>query len=399
MFLNAVLGRNRGLVEAAAELHRSGEILPNTYVLDLDTVEENARLLAADARKRGIELYFVCKQFGRNPLLIEAISRHIRKANAIDFDEARIVVGSGASIGNLGHLVQIPEAGMGEALGWEPEVVTVYSFEKAFSVSAAARSLGRVQPILLRVVGEGDFFYPAQEGGFQLAGLDRIARKIGKELPGVRIEGVTSFPCILFDREAKRFSPTSNLGTVLEAKRILEREGLHIGQVNLPSATCAATLPLLEEAGATHAEPGHALTGTTPLHALDPTQPETPAMVYISEVSHILPGGRPVVFGGGFYARARVGSALLVPRKGGEGMSVKVEPAPPDNIDYYRTLAAPEGPATARVGDTAVFAFRTQVFVTRSRVAVVAGLRNGSPELAGVFDPFGKEVGVWAGSQ
>lgn len=399
MFLNAVLERNRALVEAATELHRSGEILPNTYVLDLDTVEENARLLARDARRRGIELYFVCKQFGRNPLLIEAISRHIPKANAIDFDEARTVVGAGASIGNLGHLVQTPEAGLIEALGWEPEVVTVYSFEKARSVSEVARALGRVQPILLRVAREGDFFYPAQEGGIPFSELAETARKIRRDLPGVRTEGVTSFPCVLFDREEKRFSPTPNLGTVLEARRVLEDMGLRVAQVNLPSATCVATLPLLEEAGATHAEPGHALTGTTPLHALDPTQPETPAMVYVSEVSHFLPGGRPVVFGGGFYARAKVGSALLLPRGGEEGITVEAEPAPPDNIDYYRTLAAPGGSANASIGNTAVFAFRTQIFVTRSRVAVVVGLRNGVPELAGVFDALGKEVGVWAGSQ
>lgn len=398
MFLDATLKRNPGLVRTTADMHRSGEILPNTYVLDLDAVEENARLLAKEVDGRGIELYFVCKQFGRNPLLIEAISRHIPKANAIDFDEARTIISSGASIGNLGHLVQTPHAALEEAMSWEPEVMTVYSFEKARAISEVAGSMGRVQPLLLRVVREGDFFYPAQEGGIQVEELVGIARKISRELPWVRVEGVTSFPCVLFDREAGKYSPTPNLDTALEAKCILEKEGITVSQVNLPSATCAATLPLLEEFGCTHAEPGHALTGTTPLHALDPTQPEAPAMLYVSEVSHFLPDGRPVIFGGGFYARAKVRSALVIPPDGGDGTLVGVEEASPTNIDYYRTLAVPDTPSVVNVGDTAILAFRTQVFVTRSKVAVVAGLRNGRPELAGVFDSQGRETEVWTGS-
>jgi len=256
-----------------------------------------------------------------------------------------------------------------------------------------------VRPLLLRVVGRDGFVYPAQEGGVPLEELTSVARRIRAELAHVRVEGVTSFPCILFDRESRRFSPTPNLGTVLEARRILEDEGFPIAQVNVPSATCAATLPMLEAAGATHAEPGHSLTGTTPLHALDPEQPELPAMVYVSEVSHFLPGGRPVIYGGGFYTRAKVRSALVLSARGGEGIRVGVDSASAENIDYYRTLTAPESPtANVRVGDTAILAFRTQIFVTRSRVAVLSGLRAGTPRLAGVFDSMGKELKVWAGS-
>ena len=393
MFLDVSLKRNPELVRVAADLHRSGSILPNTYVLDLDAVEANAHLLAERARNHDVELYFVCKQFGRNPLLIEAISRYIPKGNAIDFEEARTIVNSGASIGNLGHLVQTPRAGLVEALGWEPEVITVYSFEKARAISEAAGRLGKVQPILLRVAGEDDFFYPAQEGGVPFDELTRIAHRIRKELAHVRIEGVTSFPCILFDQEARSFAATPNLGTVLKAKRALEGEGFLITQVNAPSATCAATLPLLHKAGVTHAEPGHALTGTTPLHAVDPEQPELPAIVYVSEVSHFLSGSRPVIYGGGFYARANVRSALINSLSSGDRIRVDVEPTPADHIDYYRTLIAPEDSAgNVSVGDTAILAFRTQIFVTRSRVAVLSGLRSGSPRLAGLFDSQGREL-------
>jgi predicted amino acid racemase len=393
VFLTTTLKRNPELVDAAAEMHRAGELLPDTYVLDLEAVEVNARLLAEAADELGIELYFVCKQFGRNPLLIEAIARHIPLATAIDFREARTVMAAGARIGNLGHLVQIPESGIPEALAWEPRVTTVYSLEKARSISAAAKTLGKVQPILLRVVGDGDFFYPAQEGGIQLSRLTSVAQRISEDLAFVRIEGVTSFPCILFDWESKKFSPTPNLETVLEATRILEGCGIPVSQVNIPSATCAATLPLLHELGATHAEPGHALTGTTPLHAHDPAQPEIPAMVYLSEVSHLLPDGRPVVFGGGFYPRARVRSAQVLSFDSREdAVRLDVEPASAENIDYYRTLVPPEREGAVRVGDTVVFSFRTQIFVTRSQVAVLSGLRTGTPKLEGIFDSLGREL-------
>ena len=136
-----------------------------------------------------------------------------------------------------------------------------------------------------------------------------------------------------------------------------------------------ASLPLLAELGATHGEPGHALTGTTPLHAVDPAQPEKPAYVYVSEVAHTLDDGRPAVFGGGFYARSHIRGALL-PRT---GKRLGVQDAPPENIDYYRLLDAPADGADVRLGDTVLFAFRTQIFVTRSTVAVVSGLSLPAP--------------------
>jgi predicted amino acid racemase len=116
-------------------------------------------------------------------------------------------------------------------------------------------------------------------------------------------------------------------------------------------------------------------------------------MVYVSEVSHLLPDGRPVVFGGGFYPRARVRSALVLSSDHREdSVRLDVEPASAESIDYYRTLVAPERDGAVRVGDTAVFSFRTQIFVTRSHVAVLSGLRAGAPKLAGIFDSLGREL-------
>ena len=39
MFLSSTLRRNRELIEASFQLHQQGLILPDTYVVDLDTLK------------------------------------------------------------------------------------------------------------------------------------------------------------------------------------------------------------------------------------------------------------------------------------------------------------------------------------------------------------------------
>ncbi|MEU3214770.1 alanine racemase [Streptomyces sp. NPDC006971] len=387
MFLDTVLARNPELVETAAVLHRSGAIPPDTYVMDLDTVEANARLLAAEAERLGLTLWFVAKQFGRNPELIRAIARHIPKFAAIDAPEARILHAAGAQAGNLGHLVQIPGRSLQEMLAWRPETVTVYDVANAEAVSRAAQRLGFVQHLLVRLQGAPGAVYPGQEGGVPLERLDDFAEQV-ERLPGVRIAGVTAFPCVLCAPDTGEPEPTANLPLALAARDRLAARGHRDLKLSAPSASSVATLPLLARHGATHAEPGHALTGTTPLHAVDPRQSERPGYVYISEVAHTLADGRPAVHGGGFYPRARIKDAFL-PRS---GVRLAVHDAPAENIDYYRLLEAPATPSDAGLGDTAVFAFRTQIFVTRSNVAVVAGLSSGTPRLRGLYDALGRSL-------
>lgn len=43
-------------------------------------------------------------------------------------------------------------------------------------------------------------------------------------------------------------------------------------------------------------------------------------------------------------------------------------------------------------GDTAVLAFRTQIFVTRSTVAITAGLSTRQPRLTGLYDAQGRAL-------
>ncbi|MFI8851249.1 alanine racemase [Streptomyces sp. NPDC053499] len=397
MFLDSLLARNPELADTAADLHRRGEIPPDTYVMDLDAVAENATLLAGEAERLGLSLWFVVKQFGRNPELIRAVSRAIPSFAAIDPVEARTLHAAGARAGNLGHLVQIPHRALPEMLGWRPEAVTVFDLANARAVSAAAQRLGHVQDVLIRLEGAAGAGYPGQEGGVPLSALDAFAEE-AERLPGIRIAGVTAFPCVLCDPETGAPAPTPSFDVALKARELLAARGHQDLKLSAPSATSMASLPLLARLGATHGEPGHALTGTTPLHALDPGQPERPAYVYVTEVAHTLADGRPAVFGGGFYPRARIASALL-PRT---GVRLSVQSAPAENIDYYRLLSAPEAaPAPeagsreggqVRAGDTVLLAFRTQIFVTRSTVAVVAGLSSGKPRLTGLYDAHGRAL-------
>ncbi|MGW8570511.1 alanine racemase [Streptomyces niveus] len=384
MFLDAVLARNPELVDVAVSLHRSGAVPPDTYVIDADTVEANAALLAGEAERLGLSLWFVVKQIGRNPALIRAIARHIPPFAAIDPYEARLLHEAGARAGNLGHLVQIPPRQLPEMLGWRPETVTVFDLANARAVSDAARRLGLVQDVLVRLEGT-DKVYPGQEGGVPLAGLDDFAAA-AESLPGIRIAGVTAFPCVLCDPLTGAPTATQNFQLAITARELLTARGHEGLKLSAPSATSMATLPLLAELGATHGEPGHALTGTTPLHAVDHQQPERPAYVYVTEVAHTLADGRPALHGGGFYPRAHIRDALL-PHT---GLRLPVQDAPAENIDYYRLLQRPIHAADVEVGDTAVLAFRTQIFVTRSTVAVVAGLSTGEPRLTGLYDAQGR---------
>ncbi|MFE9883496.1 alanine racemase [Streptomyces scopuliridis] len=386
MFLETVLTRNPALVDTATALHRSGAIPPDTYVMDADAVEGNAALLAAEAERLGLSLWFVVKQFGRNPALIRAVARHIPRFAAIDPSEARTLHAAGAQAGNLGHLVQIPRRDLPEMLAWRPEAVTVFDLANARAVSEAAAELGVVQDVFVRLEGVSGSVYPGQEGGVPLDALDEFA-SAAEQLPSIRIAGVTAFPCVLCDPATGLPAPTPNFELALKARELLTARGHHPVALSAPSATSMATLPLLAELGATHGEPGHSLTGTTPLHAIDPHQPERPAYVYVSEVAHTLADGRPALYGGGFYSRAGIRTALL-PRT---GLRLPVQGAPAENIDYYRLLDAPPS-GEVRAGDTAVLAFRTQIFVTRSTVAVVAGLSTGKPRLTGLYDARGRAL-------
>lgn len=385
MFLDLALRRNSKLIEVAFELHQKGKIDPDTYILDLDALLYNANSIKKEADKYGIKLYFMTKQLGRNPYVAkELMNMGYEGAVAVDYKEADVLYENGIKLGHVGHLVQIPSNKIETMIKRNTEVITVYSIEKAREVSEAAVKLGITQNIMLRVIDTEDILYPAQYGGFYIDELFEKASII-KGLPNINIHGITSFPCFLYCDKENTIKKTSNMDTLIKAKKILENElNIKLQQINTPSATCTSTIKLIAQNGGTHGEPGHGLLGTTPIHAKK-DEVEIPAIVYVSEISHNL-GSESYCYGGGHYRRSHMEKALV--GKNMNKMQVhEVQTPEIESIDYYFGLKG-----NAEIGDTAIFAYRTQIFVTRSNVAVVKGIQKGNPKLVGIYDCFGKNI-------
>lgn len=390
MFLDITIKRNPSLIKTAFQLHRDGVIYPNTYVLDMDIIKENAKMLKREADKYNINLYMMTKQIGRNPEIARTINEvGIDKVVAVDPWEAISLSKSGMKLGNVGHLVQIPYHMIKEVLKYKPEVVTVFSLEKAAEISKVATELGIKQDIILKLIDENDFIYEGQVGGIKINNLLETAKKI-IELDNVNIVGVTAFPCFLFNEEKGKVEKTRNIDTLLKGVKILEEDlGLKLNQINFPSANSMLSLSYIKKYGGNYGEPGHAFTGTTPIHAKE-LDGELPAMVYVSEISHCY-NGKAYTYGGGFYRRGHVEKAL-VGRSFDEGKDnvLKSESISPENIDYYGVLDIDD--KKAQVGDAAIYAFRTQIFVTRSEVALVEGIQEGNVNLLGIYDSLGRKV-------
>ncbi|MFA6074272.1 MAG: YhfX family PLP-dependent enzyme [Negativicutes bacterium] len=380
MFIEALRKNNPRFIEAAFDLYATGELQPDTYLIDLDMLLENARLIKDEADKFAISLYYMTKQFGRNPDIARKLDElGYCGAVAVDWREALTLAENGVRLGHVGHLVQTPFTVLERILMHRPEVLTVYSLDMAEQVNLVAKKLGMTQKLLLKIIETGDVIYPGQEGGLPLTIATTVAEQINA-LSNVVVEGITAFPCFLFSDE--KIKATNNMDTLKTAAYVLRRNGVAINQINTPSATCIAAMPLLKECGSTHGEPGHALTGTTPLHATG-AQPERIAMLYISEVSHNYLG-RSLCYGGGYYRRSNMCNAIAK-KSDGEYEVIGTGKIDDGSIDYYFPLDG-----RCSVGTPIVFCFRTQVFVTRSEVAVVEGIQSGAPRIIGVYDAQGR---------
>lgn len=384
MFVDQTLKRNKALVETAFTLHENGQILPDTYLVDVDAFYANAEKILNEARKQGFRLYFMLKQVGRNPYLAQKLMElGYAGAVVVDYKEAKLMMQHQIPIGNVGHLVQIPEAMIEEVVSYGPEVMTVYSMDKIYSIDRAAERKKKKQGILIRVFDSDDMIYSGQTAGFSLKEFPGVVDRILKECPNVTVKGITSFPCYLYEEEAKDICPTRNLETVLKAKAILESMGFEDLIVNTPSATCVSTIGKMAQFGGNCGEPGHGLTGTTPLHAYN-EQAEIPAVVYVSEISHNFMG-KAYCYGGGHYRRSHV-KQVLVGKELENSRKLEVIPPSDESIDYHFGISE-----ECRVGDTTVMAFRFQIFVTRSDVALVEGISDGNPKLVGIYDSLGRK--------
>ena len=383
MFVERLQKDNPKFIEAIVRLQQAGKLLPDSYAVDMEQYRANAKAIVESANAKGIKLYFMLKQLGRNPVLArELVKLGYAGAVVVDFKEAQVMMRHNIPIGNVGHLVQIPEGMVKEVVAYGPEVITVYTADKVRSISRAAAELGREQKILVRVFGDGDMIYPGQTAGIHLNDLAAFIEEI-RDLPGIRVAGITSFPCFLYSAEEDDIAPTANLQTVLKAKQILIEQGIEPEIINTPSTTCCRTLERMAEYGCNCGEPGHGLTATTPHHVAS-EQPERSCIAYVSEVSHNF-DCLGYCYGGGFYRRSHVENAL-VGRSADALRPMKVIPPSVEAIDYHFGLS--EGCA---VGETVIMAFRFQVFVTRSDMVLIEGVSSGEPVVSGVWDSLGNE--------
>lgn len=385
MFLAKTLERNPTLIGFGFKAIKDGLLLPDTYLIDLDTVRQNGKDFLTAAQNRGLHSYAMLKQAGRNPVIAKILEEiGFEGTVSVDFEEALSYIPHGLKLGHVGHLVQIPKHALHRILEVKPEIITVYSIENAKAISDLANELDIEQKIMLRVLERENAAYAAQQGGFSLSTLADTAKKI-MHLKNISICGVTSFPCFLFNEENKQIESTPNVKSVQNGAAILRTIGCEITQLNMPSANCIASLDLAKAEGATHVEPGHALFGSTPWHTRTDAYGEKPAMIYLSEISHNY-AGHGYCYGGGMYRRGHLQEAL-VGKDLEHAKKLRVSPFGSENIDYHFELSE-----SCPVFEPVVMAFRSQIFVTRSRVALVEGLSQGDPRLRGIYTALGQKV-------
>ena len=387
VFLDNLIKQNPAFARAVIDLHQSGALPPDCYVIDLDVMAENARLICNQSHLLGMEVIAMTKQFGRHPEALRILRDNgVDSFVAVDMTCARAIKRADQPLGHIGHLVQIPRHSASEASSFYPANWTVFSHHKAAEAAAAASSHGRTQGILARVYGEGDIVIKSHAGGFDADEIVEVAAAIDG-LDGGRFAGITSYPALSFDREKHIVRPNHNLLTLEKSVARLVRAGVRDVAVNAPGETSTEVLVYLANAGATQVEPGHGFTGTSALHAFA-SLPERPAMLYLSEVSH-LDGDIAYCFGGGLYLC--VGSIEYQPTAivGADFESAatqRVDAAVSHNhreIDFYGRLSMPDR-TSIRSGDSVLFCFRAQAFYTRSLVAAISGVQTGSPVVEGI---------------
>jgi predicted amino acid racemase len=393
MFLDILRRRNPAFVEAAMALHQQGKLPANANVIDLDTVEGNARVLKEEADRHGLKVFAMTKQVGRSSSFCRALMRGgIDRAVAVDMACARATHKAGLRLGHLGHLQQVARhEAAAAAQAFQPDYWTVFNETKAVEAGVGAKTAGYTQALLARIQAEGDTFYRGHEGGFAADGIAAVADRLDA-VDGGRFAGITTFPALLFDHESRKVKPTHNLATLTKAADTLAKAGRKDVEINAPGTTSSVMLAALADAGATQCEPGNGLHGTTALHVMEDL-PELPAVLYLTEVSH-LSGGKAYCFGGGFYIDPIFPAYDVKAIVGAEPTTAaaalrSVEVPPPSAIDYYAMIDA-AGPTAPKPGDTVVFGFRGQAFVTRAYVVGVSGISTGAPKVESIENAFGE---------
>jgi predicted amino acid racemase len=395
MLINRVLQRNPQLIEAAIDLHQRGVIPAATYLVDLDTIAANARLMADESKRYNLRSYLMTKQNGRNPYITRvALAQGIDSTVAVEATEARVIHRYGLPLGHVGHLSNVPKNEVADIVAMRPEVITVFTYEAAKAVSDAAVAQGLHQNLYVRVNKPGDEFFKGMVGGWTEDECVEGIRPI-LDLPNVSVIGLTTFVNITYQTPAAtKAKPTDTFFTMLRAKEKLEQElGLENLRVNAPAFNNCATFKMLAENGVTDVEPGIGLLGSSLAHAYEDLA-EAPAQVYVSEVMHHWDGEAYTLGGGLTYVETSGGPheypvEALVGTSFDDAKDNFLRLVERGIIDYHGVLADGH---KAKVGDTAIYALRAQFFVNRCYVAIVSGVSSGEPKLERLFDSAGNAL-------
>ncbi|WP_288862786.1 alanine racemase [uncultured Sneathia sp.] len=380
LFLKRLLDTNKAFVDASLDLYKKGLILPDSYCIDVDMFLENAKNILNEAKKYNINLFYMLKQVGRNPYLAKKLEDlGYKGAVCVDFKEVEVMMKNNLKLCNIGHLVQIPKNMLSRVIEYGVEIITVYSYDMIKEISNIALSLNKTQDIMLRILDENSEIYPGQEAGFSVNEVKELIPKL-KNLKGVKLNGITSFPCFLYSPDEKCIKETNNLFSVLEVNEFLKKQNLYVKHINLPSVSTVENIKKIYSYGGTDAEPGHALTGTTPLN-ID-SGIEIPAYLYISEISHVFKNNS-YFYGGGYYPRGHMKHGYI------DNKIVNVNNFNATNIDYYLSL---EG--KYNIFDPIILCFRTQMFVTRSDIVLIEGIHSNNIHIVGIYNTQGDKKNV-----
>jgi predicted amino acid racemase len=405
--MSKTIRKNRRLVEVATELHQSGQIPPDTYVLDLDMIRSNSEKLQAEANRVRLKSYICSKEFGRNPLVIKTImNTGMNEALGYDIEEIKVLHRYGIPIGHVGHFGQIPNFDLPWVMQQvKPEFMTVYSIEKAWAISKIAGKAGFVQKVLVKVIEDERLERLATASGFVEDDSISFA-KLLQQLDNLKVAGVTSYPATDFSLISKTHSLSASFIAMMRVVRRMEEElGIEVEQVNACGRNCVANMELTASNGATVIEPGHSFIGTLPNHLFEDDSPELPAVIYVTEISHMF-SNYAIAFGDSFNATAVIGSLKNDIKY--EYLYAFIGDTPEELVKNGPALALPQNlwqsdlgwsmyanilptkEHRAKVGDTVVFGYRPQIYrVPRGRTAVVSGIQKGTPKLLGIFDRAG----------
>lgn len=223
MFLDKVKSRNKRLIDIAVKMHQKGEIMPDSYIIDIDTLLSNAKKMLEVAKQNNVRLLFMLKQLGRNPYIAKKlVDLGYEGAVVVDYNEAKIMMRNNIPIGNIGNLVQIPQKMIGEIIDYGVDVITVFSIEKLTLINEIAKTKNKVQKIIIKVYSDDDIFYSGQESGIYIDDLQQFLSETDK-LSNIKIVGVTSFPAFLYEKKSKSIEKQNNYFTIMKAKIFLKK--------------------------------------------------------------------------------------------------------------------------------------------------------------------------------